>query len=444
MESSKRLNQNNTNQNNIHLQDEPGNRPLKFQKISNKITGFSGNYINIPEFAGPTPTYQSHHTNNQHQNPSHNETLQQQTNNYQENHYQEGQRTPPTAQNNGHQSSNSPSTSEEGPFCWYQEDLIQEGIQNCQQSLIGKLLTEKIIPKQIIQNTLLGIWGNPKGFQLSEVEGGFYHITMENNKDIQRALKGNPWIIRNSWLMVQPWDREKDPKDLEFHKVPIWLQLWGLPLHCKTIAMGKHLGSQLGMVEDAALYDFPDKARIIKIKVQIDTNQPIRPGIFIGNTKDGIKWVDFRYENLPMFCFLCGCIGHNDTTCNNQNLAMEEGATNPRGPWLRSTSFGRRINEKRDPRFNSNPMKSMSGGCFSPIPKAMLEMLAKMTLEEEAAASPGNNKQPQEQKEGEGNGSNNKAQPSNNTDLLAKINTNNYSQQVTEVAGLQSKASQAQ
>jgi hypothetical protein len=74
----------------------------------------------------------------------------------------------------------------------------------------------------------------------------------------------------------------------------------------------------------------------------------------------------------------------------------------------------------------------------------MLEMLAKMTLEEEAAASPGNNKQPQEQKEGEGNGSNNKAQPSNNTDLLAKINTNNYSQQVTEVAGLQSKASQAQ
>jgi hypothetical protein len=119
MESSvpKRLNQNNTNQNNIHLQDEPGNRPLKFQKISNTIAGFSGNYINIPEFAGPTPTYQYHHRNNHHQHPSHNETLQQQTNNYQENHYQEGQRTPPTTQNNGHQSRNSPSNSEEGPFC---------------------------------------------------------------------------------------------------------------------------------------------------------------------------------------------------------------------------------------------------------------------------------------------------------------------------------------
>ncbi|KAK2444933.1 hypothetical protein QL285_015923 [Trifolium repens] len=407
--TSKRLNLTNTIQNHSQSQQEPGNRPLKVQKTSNSIEGFAGSYINIPEFVGPVPTFQSHHRNNQQQNSNHNEHLQQQSNNQQESNYQKDQRTRSTDHNNGYQQGNSPSNSDEGPFCWYQEDIIQDGIQNCQQSLIGKLITEKIIPKQIIQSTLLGIWGNSEGFQLSEVEGGFCHIAMKNDKDIQRALKGNPWTIRNSWLMVQPWDRQKDPQDLEFHKVPIWIQLWGLPLHCKTIAMGKHLGEQLGLVEDAALYDFLDKARIIKIRVQIDTNQPVRPGLYIGNTKDGIKWMNFRHENLPMFCFLCGYIGHNETTCNNQNPATVEGATNPRGPWLRSTNYGRRINERRDPRFNSNPMKSMSGGNFSPIPKAMLEMMAKMTLEE--AASAAHNKPSQEQKQGgqNHNDSNNRA-----------------------------------
>jgi hypothetical protein len=121
---------------------------------------------------------------------------------------------------------------------------------------------------------------------------------------------------------------------------------------------------------------------------------------------------------------------------------MVEGATNPRGPWLRSASYGRRINERRDPRFNSNPMKSMSGGNFSPIPKAMLEMMAKMTLEE-AAASTANNKPSQKQKEGDQNynGSNNKPQTSRHTD--PSLNNNNYSpQQITEMAGLLSKASQ--
>jgi hypothetical protein len=234
--------------------------------------------------------------------------------------------------------------------------------------------------------------------------------------------------------MVQQWDREKDPKEIEFYKVPIWIQLWGLPLHCKTITMGKHLGSQLGLVEDVALYDFPDKARIVKIKVHIDTNQPIRPGLFIGNTKDGIKWVDFRYENLPMFCFLCGYIGHNETSCNYASPTTEEGSTNPRGPWLRSTSYGKRINDKRDPRFNSNPMKSISGGNFSPIPKAILDLLAKMTLEEEESAS---DKTPNTEQRAEGMSTNTSL---NNTTGAPRINK----QQTTELAGLLSKASQEQ
>jgi hypothetical protein len=99
-------------------------------------------------------------------------------------------------QNYNNQQNNSQPNNEEGSFCWYQEDHIQEGINSCKQSLIGKLLIEKIIPKQIVHNTLLGIWGDPKGFQISEVEGGFLHITMDNEKAIQRALKGNPWIMR--------------------------------------------------------------------------------------------------------------------------------------------------------------------------------------------------------------------------------------------------------
>jgi hypothetical protein len=138
------------------------------------------------------------------------------------------------------------------------------------------------------------------------------------------------------------------------------------------------------LVEDTGLYDFPDKARIVKIKVQINTTKPIKPGMFIGNTKDGIQWVDFRYENLPMFCLNCGVIGHNEDNCPDLGIHIEEGGINPRGPWLRSNSYGRRVNDKRDTRFNSNPTKSMSGGCYSPIPKAMLDMLARMKLEEDA------------------------------------------------------------
>jgi hypothetical protein len=103
---------------------------------------------------------------------------------------------------------------------------------------------------------------------------------------------------------------------MDFKHVQVWIQLWGLPIHCKTTDMGKHLGSQLGKVEESALYDYPQKARIVKIKVKLNIEEPVRPGLFIGNTTDGITWVDFRYENLLMFCFTCGLVGHTEEKCS--------------------------------------------------------------------------------------------------------------------------------
>jgi hypothetical protein len=170
----------------------------------------------------------------------------------------------------------------------YKDERITEGINQCQNSLIGKFLAQKTILKPILQNAFLGIWGSRQGFTITEIEGGLFHITMDLDQDTQRAVKGNPWLIRNSWFLVHYWDRKINPKSFDFHHVPTWIQIWGLPIHCKTITMGQHLGAQLGKVDESALYDYPQKARIVKIKVWININEPICHGMFIGNTKDGI------------------------------------------------------------------------------------------------------------------------------------------------------------
>jgi hypothetical protein len=128
--SSKRV----TLNNNLHIESqhhvETEPRPHKFQKVSSSIEGFSGGFINIPEFIGPTPTL--HHNNNNHHqhNPNSAENLQQHGNNNQE------RPRNTTEHHTGYLQTNNSPTPAEDPFCWYQEDHVQEGIQQCQQSLI--------------------------------------------------------------------------------------------------------------------------------------------------------------------------------------------------------------------------------------------------------------------------------------------------------------------
>jgi hypothetical protein len=205
---------------------------------------------------------------------------------------------------------------------------------------------------------------------------------MEDPFDQERILLGNPWIFRNSWLIIQPWDRNSDVSNLDIDHAPVWIQLWGLPTHCKTKKMGESIGALLGKVEASEFYEYPGKKMIIKIKVAINVHQPIAAGILIGNANDGTNWIDFRYERLPQVCFKCGLVGHADTLCHNPPLDTAD--SRPLGPWIRSNQYGRRVMEAKDRKYHSNPTMARDYGSFSPpIPATMMEQMAAMKLQDD-------------------------------------------------------------
>lgn len=70
--------------------------------------------------------------------------------------------------------------------------------------------------------------------------------------------------------------------------------------------MGESLGALMGKVDLAELYEYPGKNIIVKIKVIIDVKNPLTTGIHIGNPVDGTNWIDYRYENLPLFASSVG------------------------------------------------------------------------------------------------------------------------------------------
>jgi hypothetical protein len=282
-------------------------------------------------------------------------------------------------------------------FFVYPEKVVNEGVAECKRSLLGKIITDKPIHVNSIQMGLENIWGTPQGLKIQELEGKILQFFMDKTIDQERILLGNPWIFRNSWLIVQTWDRKSDPALLDFDHAPVWVQMWGLPPHCKTKQMGQSIGELLGKVEKAEKYEYPGKKVIIKVKVAINVHQPVLTGILIGNANDGTHWIDFRYENLPLVCFNCGIVGHAENLCQNQPLDMENSA--PLGAWIRSNQFGRRILDLKDKKHYSNPSKAANFGTYSPpIPASMLEQMAAMKLKDDLEAEASHNSSQQKKK----------------------------------------------
>lgn len=204
---------------------------------------------------------------------------------------------------------------------------------------------------------------------------------MDNKLDHDRILLSNPWIFRNSWLVIKPWNRETNISNLDFDHVPIWIQLWGLPNYCKTKMMEESLGALLGNVESVEFYEYPGKNKIIKIKVAINLHEPIQTGIHVGNPIDGTTWIDFRYEKLPRICYKCGLIGHAENLCQNSPLVVDNAT--PLSPWVRSTQYGRKVMEAKDKKYYSNPSQAKGSGHFSPpAPESLIQQLAAMKLQQ--------------------------------------------------------------
>ncbi|QHO07853.1 uncharacterized protein DS421_14g467330 [Arachis hypogaea] len=157
---------------------------------------------------------------------------------------------------------------------------------------------------------------------------------------MKKALKGNPWLFRNFWLIVKQYERNIDPEHMNFSQVKVKIQIWNLPEHCKTVKFGKKLTNLVRELRDCSLFEGGSgQEKFIKALVMMKIDQLVRKGANIGSAVDGITWVDFRYEMLPTLCYFCGFIGHDENLCEkvdeekawNQRKSKELGASRDNG-----------------------------------------------------------------------------------------------------------------
>ena len=72
--------------------------------------------------------------------------------------------------------------------------------------------------------------------------------------------------------------------------------------------------------------------------MQLDITKPLCRGRKVRLGEHGMKWVEFKYERLPIFCYLCGMIDHDERDCLQGFRSKETPRPEEKqiGPWLRA------------------------------------------------------------------------------------------------------------
>lgn len=139
----------------------------------------------------------------------------------------------------------------------------------------------------------------------------FFHIL-----DLQKVLDGGPWIFEHSLLVYHKLEANEDPHLINLQHSDIWVQVYDLPRGLWSekilISIGKSVGKVVKMDPTNLNGGWWGYARI---RVTLDLNKPIKRRMKLKREGGEWSWVNFKYERLSTFCFVCGLVGHSDRDC---------------------------------------------------------------------------------------------------------------------------------
>ena len=134
-----------------------------------------------------------------------------------------------------------------------------------------------------------------------------------------------PWTYKKYLILLREFEGEQVQKDISLWQSPFWVQIHNLPLKSRTRETSKAIGAKLGEVLDVDVAESGVHwGKFLRVRVQIDVTKKIVKGKRIIVEGGEQRWITFKYERLPNFCYHCGLLNHGLKDCEERNGVDEE------------------------------------------------------------------------------------------------------------------------
>ena len=115
--------------------------------------------------------------------------------------------------------------------------------------------------------------------------------------------------------------------------------MYNLPVGFMSGKILKDIGNYIGVFVESDENNLISIWRnYMRIRVTIDVRKPLKRRMKLKKAGDDWLWIDFKYERLHIFCFICGLLGHTEKQCPNLYEFPHGGLEKPYGHWLKASN----------------------------------------------------------------------------------------------------------
>lgn len=215
------------------------------------------------------------------------------------------------------------------------EDTVSEiDIRWC---LVGKFLTESSIDFQAMQDKMASLWRPGRGVYVKELETNRYIFQFYHEIDIRRVIEGSPWTFGRHQLVIERLKPGDDPRSIALNSLDLWVQLHGMNPGYMSQRVVQDVGNYIGSFVESDSNNFMNVWRdYLRVRVSVPLDRPLKRRMKLRKNEKEWCWVNFKYEGVPTFCFICGLMGHGEKFCEKLFEMPVENIEKPYGIWMRA------------------------------------------------------------------------------------------------------------
>jgi hypothetical protein len=198
----------------------------------------------------------------------------------------------------------------------YLDDGVFEGMCSSWKDALVVTLLGKTLGYQTMKDQLKKSWKLTGGFEIRDVDNGFYVVKFDMVADKEKVITQGPWMIYDHYLAVSHWSPEFISPAAKVNRTLVWIRFPGLNLvfydESFLLAMASAVGKPIKVDTNTLNVE---RGRFARVCVEIDLNEPVVGKVWLKGF-----WYKVEYEGLHIICSSCGRYGHHTRNCTYKSI----------------------------------------------------------------------------------------------------------------------------